>query len=53
MKNEEKEKLKRELIEKLKEDEQERIRLENEIANIEKEEYNLLQGFSNNMNNNN
>ena len=41
--NEEKERMKLELMEKLKEDEKERERLENEIANIEKEEFRLLQ----------
>lgn len=41
--NEQKERMKLELIEKLKEDEKERERLENEIANIEKEEFRLLQ----------
>ena len=43
--DEEKEKLKISLIEKLKEDEKERRRIENEIAEIERQEIELLKGF--------
>ena len=43
--DEEKEKLKMSLIEKLKEDEKERRRIENEIAEIERQEIELLKGF--------
>ena len=43
--DEEKEKLKISLIEKLKEDEKERRRIENEIAEIERQEFELLKGF--------
>ena len=40
-----KKKLKISLIEKLKEDEKERRRIENEIAEIERQEIELLKGF--------
>lgn len=43
---EEKEKMKNELLQKLKEDEAERLRLENEIANIEKEEFRMMRKFN-------
>ena len=43
---EEREKMKNELLQKLKEDEAERLRLENEIANIEKEEFRMMRMFN-------
>ena len=43
----EKEKMKNDLIEKIKKDEEERKRLEKEIADIEQEEFRMLQLFSN------
>ena len=49
--DEEKEKLKISLIEKLKEDEKERRRIENEIAEIERQEIELLKGFKQDTNN--
>ena len=49
--DEEKEKLKMSLIEKLKEDEKERRRIENEIAEIERQEIELLKGFKQDTNN--
>ena len=51
--DEEKERLKLSLIEKLKEDEKERRRIENEIAEIEKQEIELLKGFRQETNNSN
>jgi hypothetical protein len=49
--DEEKEKLKISLIEKLKKDEKERRRIENEIAEIERQEIELLKGFKQDTNN--
>ena len=43
---EEREKMKNELLQKLKEDEAERLRLENEVANIEKEEFRMMRMFN-------
>lgn len=51
--DEEKERLKLNLIEKLKEDEKERRRIENEIAEIEKQEIELLKGFRQETDNSN
>ena len=51
--DEEKEKLKISLIEKLKEDEKERRRIENEIAEIERQEIELLKGFRQETDNSN
>jgi len=51
--DEEKERLKLSLIEKLKEDEKERRRIENEIAEIERQEIELLKGFRQETDNSN